>query len=600
MRVLGVSSGPTDAAAAVVEDGQVLAAEAEERLTRVLRDGSFPARAIVDCLEVAAVDPASIDAVVVHQKPSNTLGRILATDRRRGLRGFGAFVADMPRFVRHELTAGQRAADLLRRLGGRRPELVYAEHALSSTAAAFLQSPFRSAAILVVGDAGEWDTAAVAHGANHRIDVLAEQRHPDSLGALCDVVRTWCGLASSADLGPLARLAAAGEPSFAEVFSDLVRVNDDGSVAVDAKAFGWWRSHPGRSRRLQRLFGGPPRQPGAPITSREADLACSLQQVLEVAMVAMAARAHELTGEARLCLGGALAANPTTNAALAAASPFERLWVPPDVGTAGCAVGAALWYWHSELGNRREVHGADGTADGDAGSDRDAAELARDRAVVATGRQVRSEEVVTLLDALGVENRRASGPEDLAGEVARALCDGSEVGWFRGRMELGPLPLGRRCVLRAPGAPDVRTSEVVEPCVAVVAVEDLADCVEATVPAADLRFVPAAVVSAGPLVDPPVVIDVPSGTEAPEPRELIRVLAVDAAVEPELHMVLAELARLGRPRVLIAGPLADPAEPPACTVEDALRVAELRELAMLVIEDVLVPTPVRGRAAIGT
>lgn len=273
MRVLGLSCDYHDAAAALVIDGDVVAAAEEERFTRVKHDNSLPAGAIASVLAIADIGPSDLDAVVLHEKPLSVFSRVLAARQRRGPRALGAFRREMPVLLRRNLLIGYRIENVLQELGADRlPPIRYSEHHLSHAAAAFLPSPYPSAAILTVDGIGEWATATIGHGVQHRVDLLEEQRYPNSLGLLYSLATEWCGFAPNDGEYKLMGLAPYGEPTYADALRQIVEVGDDGSIAIGAKAVRWFGEPAHQLSHLDELFGGPPTPPG---TSRPPETATS-------------------------------------------------------------------------------------------------------------------------------------------------------------------------------------------------------------------------------------------------------------------------------------------------------------------------------------
>lgn len=444
MRLLGVSCDYHDAAAALVVDGRIVAAVEEERLSRRKHDDRLPERAIASCLAIGELHPDDLDAVVFHEKPLVVAGRVLSAAQHRGPGGLARFSAEMPVLLQRNLLVAYRLERALRRLGATRPPVVrYGVHHLSHAAAAFLPSPFETAAVLTVDGIGEWATASVGHGLHHRVDLLEEQRYPHSLGLLYSLVTRWCGFRPNDGEYKLMGLAPFGRPRYAAALAELVEVDEQGALRLAPGATRWWGSRPERVRRLRQAFDGPPRRPEDPVGEREADLARSVQELTETAVLAMAAHAHRLTGERRLCLGGGVALNCVANGRILREGPFEELWVQPAPGDAGSAVGAALWYWHQELGNPRP-------------RDPEAAPTADAMAGGALGPAVRPHELDRWLAGIDEAHRRFPDPAERCEAVAERIAEGAVVGWFEGRMEFGPRALGHRSIVADPRSTTVR------------------------------------------------------------------------------------------------------------------------------------------------
>jgi carbamoyltransferase len=590
MRVLGVSCDYHDAAAALVVDGEVVAAAEQERFSRIKHDPALPTDAIASCLAIAGIGPDDVDVVVFHEKPLLVAARVLAAKRRRGLRSLGEFTAEVPVLLRRNLLVPYRIERAFAALGGRRrPTVRYGEHHLSHAAAAFLPSPFPSAAVLTVEGIGEWATATIGHGTHHRIDLLAEQRYPDSLGLAYSLITRWCGFAPNDGEYKLMGLAPYGEPRYRDALAELVAVGDDGSLRIDGRLARWWSSRRRPHPRLVELLDGPPSPLGAEPGRREADLARSMQALTEDAVLAMAAEAHRLTGERSLCLAGGVALNCVANGRLLREGPFDELWVQPAAGDAGSALGAALWWWHGVEGRPRT---ADGARDAMGGA--------------ALGPSFAPDEVGAWLDGAGVPWRRVGDEGELAGEVAARLADGAVVGWFEGRMELGPRALGHRSILADPRGAEVQRDlnlrvkgrESFRPFAPAVPAERAADWFDLDAPAPYMLITaPVAEARRVPVPDEPEAI----AERVAVPRSTIpacthvdgsaRVQTVAAADHPAFHRLLSAFeAATGCP-VLLDTSFNVAGEPIVCTPDQALATARRAGLDLLVIGDALIDLP---------
>lgn len=435
--VLGVSCDYHDAAAAVIVDGAIVAAAEEERFSRIKHDPSLPQAAVASCLELCSIAPDDIDVAVFYERPLSVAHRYVASKRRAGPASLRTFTRDAPRLVAVNLAVGYRLERMLRTMGRRRELPVrYSEHHLSHAAAAFFPSPFERAAVLTVDGIGEWTTASIALGHRNRLEILEELRYPDSVGLLYSLITHWCGFTPNDGEYKVMGLAPYGEPAYLEQLGRIVRVMEDGSIELDARALGWFAPRGRTARRLADLLGGPPRPPDAPLGRREADLAASIQVLTETVMLRLAQHAHERTGMASLCMAGGVALNSVANGRVSSEGPFDDVWIQPAAGDSGSAIGAALAHWHLSAGAPREPIEPDGMSGAFLGP--------------ASSRR----EVAEWLAASGVG---ADHHDDTAmfERVARALAGGAVVGWFRGRMEFGPRALGHRSILADPRSPTI-------------------------------------------------------------------------------------------------------------------------------------------------
>lgn len=437
--ILGVSCDFHDAAAALVVDGAIAAAAEEERFTRCKHDDSAPASAIESCLRIAGLGPSDVDVIAFYERPVDVLTRFLAAKRRQGPVGFGSFVRDAPTLIGKNLMIAYRLERILRRLGGRRsPRFCYVDHHRSHAAAAFFPSPHRNAAVLTIDGIGEWATATVARGFDGRLDVLEEMRYPDSIGLLYSFVTAYCGFVSNSDEYKLMGLAPYGVARYVDALADLAQVYPDGSVEVRADRLGWYSRRGLHRAALRRAFDGPPTVVGAGATQRDADLAASVQHLLETAVLRLGQHARDVTGEDHLCLAGGVALNCVANSALTADGSFESIWIQPAAGDAGGALGAALSVWHEVLGSPRALDGAD----------------AMHGALL--GPSVSTAEVLRWAVEGGIDHRQVGDRDTLCELVAERIDGGGVVGWFQGRMEFGPRALGNRSILADPRDPMMR------------------------------------------------------------------------------------------------------------------------------------------------
>lgn len=602
MRILGVSCDYHDAAAALVVDGEVVAAAEEERFSRVKHDSELPERAVASVLAIGGIDASEVDAVVLHEKPLAVFSRVLAARQRRGPRAIGSFRRELPVFLKRNLLIGYRAERLLLDLGAEKPpQIRYSEHHLSHAAAAFLPSPFPTAAILTVDGIGEWATATIGHGVNHRVDLLEEQRYPNSLGLLYTLATEWCGFEANEGEYKVMGLAPFGEPTFRDALAEFVELRPDGAIEVDAKAVQWWGGDPRRLSSLADLLGGPPREPGSPVTKRDQDLARSIQELAEDAVMKMAVHARELTGARYLCLAGGVALNCVANGRLLREGPFDDLWVQPAAGDAGSALGAALWYWHDELGNPRHraepVHGA----------------LATDAMAVAQlGPSFAGDEVAAWLTEAGITHTRIEDPADRCEAVAARIAAGDVIGWFEGRMEFGPRALGHRSILADPRSPTIQRDinlrvkgrESFRPFAPAVLWEQAKDWFELDEPSPYmLRTCQVAAHRLVAVEDEPtdpiervqaVRSQIPACTHVDGSA---RVQTVHQETNPTFHRLLRAFEDQTGCPVLLNTSFNRAGEPVVCTPDDAVASARAAGLDLLVIEDCLITREALERTA---
>jgi carbamoyltransferase len=441
MKILGISAHYHDSAAAVVVDGVPVAAVQEERLSRHKNDAGFPLGAIEWCLEHARLEPADLDAVVFYERSMRKFDRILTSALRTFPRSWRSF----PAAIKNSL--GEKVwmrGIISSHLGVPRSKIMFTGHHHAHAATALFTAPTTRAAILTADGVGEWATLTVGRGERRPgggagITLLREVRYPHSLGMLYSTFTAYLGFPVNEGEYKVMGLAAYGRPSMIDSVRKLIRRTPDGAFALDMDYFEYQttaaRSY---SERFVELFGRP-RNPYEPIDlesadgRRFADCAASVQRVLEDTLVDMTRALHRETGLPDLCLAGGVALNGVANARILAESGFERVFVPPAPGDAGCALGAALYADRIYLGNPdRDV--PDHPFWGPAVDGRELARAARE-----------DDQVVEELDDPALIER-----------IADQLAAGRIVGWMDGASEFGPRALGHRSILAAPHAAAMR------------------------------------------------------------------------------------------------------------------------------------------------
>jgi carbamoyltransferase len=599
MHILGISAYYHDSAAALVRDGELVAAAQEERFTRKKHDPAFPANAVRYCLDHAGVAPDGIDAVAFYEKPLTHFVRLLRTYLATAPAGFRSFHTALPLWLREKLWIGHKIETDLADLGYERPEhLWFAEHHESHAASAFYPSPFESAAVLTFDGVGEWATSSIGVGRGHEIELVRQLNFPHSLGLLYSAFTYYCGFRVNSGEYKLMGLAPYGEPRFVDaVLEHLIDLHDDGSFTVNRRYFGYLSSLRMTNGRFDDLFGGPPRAPESDLTRREMDLAASVQAVTEEVVLRMARTAASLTGERRAVLAGGVALNCVANGRLLREGPFDDLWIQPAAGDAGGAVGAALWGWHQVLAHERVPARPDGMHG------------------AFLGPSWTTDEIAAWLDGQGYPYRRL-GEGERGAAVADLVARGDVVGLFQGRMEFGPRALGHRSIIGDPRSPEMQSvlnlkikyRESFRPFAPAVLEERVADVFDHKGPS------PYMLIVADVREDRWVPCDEPPqgraargeapGATNPDLREWVnqvrsdlpaithvdhsaRIQTVDRERNPEFHAVLTAFeARTGCP-VLINTSFNVRGEPIVATPEDAYRCFRRTEMDSLVLEDLV-------------
>src|SRR5688572_2876668 len=420
MYILGISAYYHDSAACLVRDGRVVAAAQEERFTRKKHDHRYPARAVEFCLKRAGITPAELEYVAFYDKPLLKFERLLETYIDYAPRGLRSFLMAMPLWLREKLWIREQVS----KEAGFGGKVLFTEHHESHAASAFFPSPFESAAVLTMDGVGEWATSSYGYGRGNELHLLKELHFPHSLGLLYSAFTYYTGFRVNSGEYKVMGLAPYGEPRYVQqILDELVDLRTDGSIRLNMKYFNFAAGLTMTNDKFDQLFGGPPRKPESEVTQRDMDLARSVQEVTEEAMLRMAKHVHQQTGERNLCLAGGVALNCVGNGRILREGPFEHIWIQPAAGDAGGSLGAALSVWHQYLGRGRDVREVCADhADGMRGS--------------YLGPEFESDEIEEFLLTSGANYHRLES-RDLVEAVTRLLAEEKVVGWFQGRMEFG-------------------------------------------------------------------------------------------------------------------------------------------------------------------
>ena len=435
MWLLGISAYYHDSAAALVRDGEIVAAAQEERFTRKKHDADFPRHAIDYCLREAGIRLADVDRVVFYDKPFLKFERLLETYVAFAPSGFRSFITAMPVWIKEKLFQKGMLIDHLKEIdpGFAREKLLFTEHHLSHAASAFYPSPFEKALILTMDGVGEWATTSVMLGEGNRITPLKEIDFPHSIGLLYSAFTYFTGFKVNSGEYKLMGLAPYGKPVYADLIrKHLVDIRDDGSFRLDMQYFNYCTGLTMTNQRFDRLFGRGPRPAEVEITQMDMDLAASIQEVTEDIVLKIAASMREEYQVGNLCLAGGVALNCVANGRLLRAGIFDNLWIQPAAGDAGGALGAALAGYHLFQDQTRHLNGA-----------RDAMHGSY------LGPAFSDDEIGQRLTAAGAKAERLD-EHTLLDHAARALAQEKVLGWFQGRMEFGPRSLGGRSILGDP------------------------------------------------------------------------------------------------------------------------------------------------------
>ncbi len=435
--ILGISAYYHDSAAALIRNGDIVAAAQEERFSRKKNDERFPNRAIEFCLRHGGLRAEQLDAVVFYDKPITKFARVLETYLDVAPAGLHTFFQVLPSWLSEKLNLRKTIRDEMPGLAGGCP-ILFSEHHQAHAASAFFPSPFSDAAILTVDGVGEWATTTIGKGSGSQIHILQELHFPHSLGLLYSAFTAYCGFRINSGEYKLMGLAPYGEPKYVSAIREhLIDLKSDGSFWLNLNYFNFLRGFTMTNAKFHQLFGGPPRLPESPIEPRHADIAASIQSVTEEVMVRLARQAIEITGSKNLCMAGGVALNCVANGRIVREKIFDRIWIQPAAGDAGGALGAALAVWHHRLRVR-------------SGDEERASPKCRDKMQGALlGPEFTDEEIEATLRSHQAVYERLDD-EALLTRTVELLQQEKVIGWVQGRMEFGPRALGNRSILGDP------------------------------------------------------------------------------------------------------------------------------------------------------
>ena len=428
MNILGISAFYHDSAAALVRDGEIIAAAQEERFTRKKHDNRFPSNAVDYCLGAGGLTSDKLDYVVFYEKPLLKFERLLETYIGYAPRGFGQFLMSMPSWLRQKLYLPREMDKALHnKYKGR---YIFTEHHESHAASAFFPSPFEQAAILTLDGVGEWATGSFGVGRGNKIELAQVMQFPHSLGLLYSAFTYFTGFRVNSGEYKMMGLAPYGEPKYHDLIMEkLIDLKEDGSFRLDLSYFPYCHKTVMISSRFEKLFGGPARRPEVPLSQREMDIAASIQTVTEEIMLRVSRYVHRQTGMKNLALAGGVALNCVGNGRILREGPFDNIWIQPAAGDAGGALGAALFVWYQLLDNERKADRHD-----------------KQRASL-LGPEYSNEQIRRFLDSVSAKYQVFSDEQALFARVADLIDQGKVIGWFQGRMEFGPRALGNRSII---------------------------------------------------------------------------------------------------------------------------------------------------------
>jgi carbamoyltransferase len=424
--ILGISCFYHDAAAALIRDGEIMAAAQEERFTRKRHDFGFPKNAIQYCMNEAGIIAKDLSFVAFYDKPLLKFERILLSYLSYVPKGFRSFNKAIPLWLKDRLWMSSFISEKLDYDG----KILFTEHHESHASSAFYPSPFREAAILTMDGVGEWATTSFGVGRDNDFELLYEIKFPHSLGLLYSAFTYYTGFKVNSAEYKVMGLAPYGEPKYTDlILKELIDLKEDGSFKLNMKYFNYCAGLTMTNKKFDELFNRPPRKPETQITQLDMDLARSIQVVTEKVMLKASRHIHKLTGQKNLCLAGGVALNCVANGRVLQEGPFENIWIQPSAGDAGGALGAALRIWYKYLGNKRT---ADSINDSQKGS--------------FLGPGYTDDYIENYLKKNNIPYTKFA-KEALLQTVSQYINDEKVIGWFQGRMEFGPRALGARSII---------------------------------------------------------------------------------------------------------------------------------------------------------
>jgi len=442
--ILGLSAFYHDSAAALIHNGEIIAAAQEERFTRKKHDPSFPAKAIEYCLKEAGTRLSDIDNIVFYEKPFLKFERLLETYVALAPRGINSFRAAMPVWLREKLFQKDMLLREFKKIDGDfsnegNEKILFSEHHFSHAASAYYPSPFDEAVVLTLDGVGEHATTTVAVGCGNKLTIEKEIHFPHSLGLLYSAFTYYTGFRVNSGEYKVMGLAPYGEPKFKDLILDnILDLKDDGTFHLDQSYFNYCTGLTMTNRKFAKLFDAPVRKPDTDeLTQFHMDIAASVQAVVEESVLRLTRSLAKEYQIDNLCMAGGVALNCVANGKILRDNAFKNVWVQPAAGDAGGALGAAQAAWYQEFGNPRSTNGKDSTK----GS--------------YLGPSYSEDDIQRRLSSVGAVFKTFSDDETIL-RTAQALTESKAVGWFNGRMEFGPRALGARSILGDPRSPEMQ------------------------------------------------------------------------------------------------------------------------------------------------
>ena len=587
MNILGISAFYHDSAAALVRDGEIIAAAQEERFTRKKHDNQFPTNAVEYCLGAGRLTAEEIDYVVFYEKPLLKFERLLETYIGYAPKGFKQFFIGIPLWLRQKLHLPREMDRALQnKYKGR---YVFTEHHESHAASAFFPCPFDEAAILTMDGVGEWATASFGAGRGNKIELTHVMHFPHSLGLLYSAFTYFTGFRVNSGEYKLMGLAPYGEPKYSELISEkLIDLKEDGSFRLDMSYFPYCHKTVMTDSKFEKLFDGPRRRPESSLTQREMDIAASIQSVTEEIMLRAVKHVHRQTGMKNLVLAGGVALNCVGNGRILYEGPFDNIWIQPAAGDAGGSLGAALFVWYQLLNNERKVDG----------HDRQQASL--------LGPAYSNEQVRLFLDSVNARYHSYQDQEQLFDKVADLINQEKVIGWFQERMEFGPRALGNRSIIGDARSEKMQSimnrkikfRESFRPFAPCVLREDVADYFQMRPEEDSPYMLLVAPIQENKRFSPEVPLEKLEGLEKLKTKRSVipaithvdysaRVQTVDTQRHPKLHRLMSLFKEKTGCPIIINTSFNIRGEPIVCSPEHAYRCFMATNMDVLVMENQL-------------
>ena len=600
--ILGISAFYHDSAAAIIIDGEIVAAAQEERFSRKKHDPEFPAQAILFCLKQANCNINDLDSIIFYDKPLLKFERLLETYFAHAPRGIRSFIRAMPIWLKEKLYLKSVLRRELRLLAGldkkaKLPKLLFSEHHLSHAGSAFFPSPYDDAAVLCLDGVGEWATSSAWQGRNDKLTPLWEIQFPHSLGLLYSAFTYYAGFKVNSGEYKLMGLAPFGEPKYVDaIFEHLIDVKGDGSFVLDMSFFDFAVGSTMTSNKFHQLFDGEPRTGESEISQKEMDLARSIQVVTEEIVLKIVHHLSSLTTSKNLCLAGGVALNCVANGRILREGPFDNIWIQPAAGDAGGALGAALVAWHHYYEGKSNKQKKLKVSNSEKSKDRQS-DLMQGAYL---GPSFNTDAICQVLQQKDLPFKKLSD-EDLYTKTAQLLDEGNVIGWFQDRMEFGPRALGNRTILgdarnkkmQSVMNLKIKYRESFRPFAPIVLAEDVSDYFQHQGDSPYMLIV----ADINDELKLPVSDHLQGIEKLNQARSTLpaithvdytaRLQTVHQETNPKLHKLLNTFKKRTSSSVLINTSFNVRGEPPVCTPEDAINCFLNTEMDYLVMENTL-------------